>query len=85
MTTFTITAEERARLDAAPWPYRLEVARQLDAERAEREAAKRAAEDKRRYEETLAYAAHTSKRADEETFKHRTGQPCEPMFCRYEH
>ena len=79
---YGLTDEEQARLDAASWPWRLEVARQLSAERAEREAAARAAEDVRRYEATLAYAAHTRRRADEETQKHFCGQPCNAMFCR---
>jgi hypothetical protein len=82
---YGLTAGEQARLDAVPWPHKMRVAAQLDTERAERAAAERAAEDTRRYEETLAYAAHTRKRADEETRNHRTGLPCEPMFCRYEH
>ena len=81
---YGLTDEEQARLNSAPWPYRLEVARQLDAERAERELQARAAEDRRRYEETLAYAAHTRRRADEETRKHAAGQACDTMFCRYD-
>ena len=76
---------EQARLDAVPWPRKLYVADQLDAERAERERQARDAENTRQYEETLAYAAHTRRRADEETRKHATGQACNPMFCRYEH
>ncbi len=82
MGRYGLTDQEQARLDAVPWPRKLMVAEQLDAERAEREAAARHAEDVRRYEETLAYAAHTRRRADEETRKHLTGQRCEPMFCR---
>ena len=76
------TAEERARLDAVPWPARLRVADQIGAEREERASAARAVEDARRYEASLEYAAYTRKRADEETRKHFAGQSCDAMFCR---
>jgi hypothetical protein len=80
----SVTAEEQAAIDAVPWPYRLGVARRFDAAREERASQARAAEDVRRHEETLAYAAHTRRRADEETRKHAAGQPCERMFCGYD-
>jgi hypothetical protein len=79
---YGLTDEEQARLNAAPWPYRLEVARQLDAERQERDWQARQILLNARNEETLAYAAHTRRRADEETRKHFSGQPCDTMFCR---
>lgn len=83
--SYGLTADEQARLGAVAWPQKLEVARQLDAERAEREAEGRQAEDTRRYEETLAYAAHTRQRADQETRNHAAGRACDTIFCRYEH
>jgi hypothetical protein len=83
--SYGLTEAEQARLDAVAWPQKLEVARQLDTERAAREAEGRQAEDTRRYEETLAYAAHTRQRADEETRNHAAGRACDTMFCRYEH
>jgi hypothetical protein len=84
MGRYGLTDSEQARLDAVPWPQKLYVADQLDTERVERERQARAAEDRRRYEETLAYAAHTRRRADEETRKHAAGQACDTMFCRYD-
>jgi hypothetical protein len=85
VTRYGLTDDEQARLDAVPWPQKLHVARQLDTERAEREAEGQRAEDARRYEETLAYAAHTRRRAGQETRNHAAGRACDTMFCRYGH
>ena len=81
---YGLTDEEQARLDVVPWPQKLYVAEQLGTERAERVRQVRIAEDTRRHEEVLAYAAHTRRRADEETRNHRAGLPCNTMFCRYD-
>jgi hypothetical protein len=78
---YGLTEQEQARLDAVPWPQKLYVAEQLGAERIERERQARIAEDTRRYEETLAYAAHTRRRAQEEARKHRAGLPCNAWCC----
>ena len=80
---YGLTDDEQARLDAVPWPHKMYVAGQLSAERAERARQAAIAENTRRYEETLAYAAHTRRRAGEETRNHRAGLPCDTMFCRY--
>ena len=82
MGRYGLTDEEQARLDAVPWPHKMYVADQLGEERRERESAATAAESTRRYEESLAYAAHTRRCADEETRKHFAGQACDAMFCR---
>ena len=65
-----------------PWPHKMYVADQIGEERRERERAAIHAESVRRHEEALAYAAHTRRRADEETRKHAVGLPCDVMFCR---
>lgn len=83
MSRYGLTEDEQARLDAVPWPHKMYVAEQLGTERAERESQARQAADRRRDEETLAYAAHTRRRADEETRNHAAGQACDAMFCRY--
>ena len=83
--SYGLTDAEQARLDAVPWPHKLYVADQLDNERAERARQAAIAKDAQRYEETLAYAAYTRQRADEETRNHATGRACDTMFCRYEH
>ena len=81
---YGLTTDEQARLDAVPWPYKFDVARQVDTERAERESAARAAEDRRRYEEQVAWVQWTHRKAEEETRKHRLGLPCVARYCHYE-
>ena len=84
MGRYGLSDDEQARLDAVPWPHKMYVATQLGDERAEREREAAIAANKRRDEETLAYAAYTRRRADEETRRHAAGQQCDTMFCRYD-
>jgi hypothetical protein len=78
---YGLTEQERERIRAVPWPRSARVAEQIDAERAGRERQAAVAADVRRYQEGLEYAAHTRRRADEETRKHSSGQRCDPMCC----
>ena len=81
---YGLSTDEQARLDAVPWPHKLVVAEQIGTERAERAAAARDAECRRRYEEQIAWVQWTHRKAEEETRKHRLGQPCDARYCHYE-
>ena len=76
-----LTDDEQTRLYMVPWPHRLEVARQIDAEHQEAAAQARQAELDAKHADWMAWVAWTHRKAEEEARKHRAGQPCDARYC----